>query len=84
MNVQARESVCHGKKLYRKSENTQRKVFKFLYSKFRHFNRRIGAHTCTNHTVPYGTALLGGTCPRHFVPGYDRAVPPGHFATGSS
>src|SRR5208282_4553258 len=24
------------------------------------------------------------TCPRHFVPGYDRTVPPGHFATGSS
>jgi hypothetical protein len=24
---------------------------------------------------------LGG--PRHFVPGYDRTVPPGHFATGS-
>jgi hypothetical protein len=24
---------------------------------------RIGAHTCTNHTVPYGTALLGGSVP---------------------
>jgi len=24
------------------------------------------------------------TCPRHFVPGYDRTVPPGHFATGFS
>src|SRR5208283_2422634 len=23
-------------------------------------NHRIGAHTCTNHTVPYGTALWGG------------------------
>jgi hypothetical protein len=23
-------------------------------------NPRIGAQTCTNHTVPYGTALLGG------------------------
>src|SRR5208282_4441416 len=22
--------------------------------------------------------------PRHFVPGYDRTVPPGHFATGSN
>src|SRR5208337_3137514 len=28
--------------------------------KFRHSNHRIGAHTCTNHTVPYGTALWGG------------------------
>src|SRR5271166_934272 len=26
---------------------------------------------------------LGWRCPRHFVPGYDRTVPPGHFATGS-
>src|ERR1700730_6581168 len=34
-------------------------------------------HTCTNHTVPYGTALLGRRCPRHFVPGYDHAIPLG-------
>src|SRR5271166_3891080 len=27
---------------------------------------------------------LGWRCPRHFVPGYDRTVPPGHFATASS
>jgi len=26
-------------------------------------NLRIGAHICTNHTVPYGTALLGCTVP---------------------
>src|ERR1700726_3885060 len=24
---------------------------------------RIGAHTCTNHTVPYGTALWVGAVP---------------------
>src|ERR1700722_13098878 len=24
---------------------------------------RIGAHTCTDRTVPYGTALLGGAVP---------------------
>jgi len=42
---------------------------------------RIGAHTATDHTVPYGTALWGWRCPRHFVPGYGRIVPPGHFAT---
>ncbi len=29
------------------------------------------------HTVPYGTAFAGGGCPRHFVPNYDRTVPPG-------
>jgi hypothetical protein len=40
-------------------------------------NLQIDAHTRTNHTVPYGTALLGWRCPRHFVPGYDHAVPPG-------
>ena len=46
-------------------------------------NHRIGAHTYTNQTVPYGTALLGWGSSRHFVPGYDRTVPPGHFATAS-
>jgi hypothetical protein len=40
-------------------------VFLFLFScsKLRHSNHRIGAHTCTNQTVPYGTALLGGAVP---------------------
>src|SRR6202011_3354730 len=47
------------------------------HSKFPPSNLRIGAHTCTNHTVPYGTALLGWRSPRHFVPGYDHAVPLG-------
>jgi hypothetical protein len=47
------------------------------HSKFPPSNLRIGAHTCTNHTVPYGTALLGWRSPRHFVSGYDHAVPPG-------
>jgi hypothetical protein len=42
------------------------------------------SHTCTNQTVPYGTAPSRWRFPRHFVPGYDRTVPPGHFATGSS
>jgi hypothetical protein len=37
---------------------------------------RIGAHTCTIQTVPYGTALWG-PFPRHFVPGYNRIVSPG-------
>jgi len=47
------------------------------YSKFRRTNHRIGAQACANHTVPYGTVLLDGAGPRHFVPGYDRTVPPG-------
>jgi hypothetical protein len=45
---------------------------------------RIGAHTDTDQTVPYGTALWGWHCPRHFMPGYGRTVPPGHLATGAS
>ena len=32
-----------------------------------------------DHTVPYGTVSRGLT-PRHFVPGYDRAVPLGQNA----
>src|ERR1700722_19715863 len=34
-----------------------------FHSKLRHSNHRIGAHTCANQTVPYGTALLGGSVP---------------------
>jgi hypothetical protein len=41
-----------------------------------HSNHHIGAHAGTNQTVPYGTALFDGG-PRHFVPSYDRTVPPG-------
>src|SRR5580693_6233901 len=52
----------------------------FLSSRIRNFVTPIieSVHNCANHTVPYGTALLGWRCPRHFVPGYDRTVPPGH------
>src|SRR6202035_4586703 len=38
-------------------------VFQFSYSKFRHSNHRIGAQTCTNHTVPYGTVLSRDAVP---------------------
>jgi hypothetical protein len=37
--------------------------------------RKIRPYTRTDHTVPYGTARLGCALSRHFVPGYDRAVP---------
>src|ERR1700726_4634645 len=57
--------------------------FSFRARNFVTPNHRIGAHTWANHTVPYGTVLLGWRCPRHFVPGYDRTVPPGRFATVS-
>src|ERR1700722_5771433 len=42
---------------------TIQQIFLFLLSELRHSNHRIGAHTCTNHTVPCGTALLGGAFP---------------------
>ena len=37
-----------------------------------------------DRTVPYGTGSFGWRFSRHFVPGYDRTVPPGQFATGFS
>ena len=56
-----------------------------VFLKFRHAHHRIGAYTCANQTVPYGTAPLGWRFPRHFVPGYDRDVPTGrarrHFVS---
>ena len=51
---------------------------RFEISSFRSSNR------CAN---PYGShrtlrdGLFVGACSRHFVPGYDRTVPPGRFAT---
>ena len=39
--------------------------------------RNTSGFAAPDHTVPYGTVLSGWRCPRHFVPGYDRAVPPG-------
>jgi hypothetical protein len=37
----------------------------------------IGTPTGANQTVPYGTGQLRWGCSRHFVPRYDRTVPPG-------
>ena len=44
-----------------------------------HISTRItsGTRSAPDHTVPYGTVPLGWGCSRHFVPGYDRPVPPG-------
>jgi hypothetical protein len=44
-------------------EIIQHKFLKFCISKFRHSNHRIGSLTRTNHTVPYGTAVLDGADP---------------------
>src|SRR5271165_7368028 len=63
MNVQARESVCHGKNCIVGQKSYNINVFSFRIRNFVTPNHRIGAHTCTNHTVPYGTALWGGAVP---------------------
>jgi len=62
MNAQAREGVCHGKEFHRRPESYNINCFSFVLE-FCHPNYRIGAPTCANHTVPYGTALLGGAFP---------------------
>jgi hypothetical protein len=45
--------------------------------KANHSNHRIGTHTGANQTVPYGDGPFEVAVSRHFVPGYDRTVPPG-------
>src|SRR5271156_6449696 len=62
MNAQAREGVCHGKEFHPRPESYNINCFSFVLE-FRHPNYRIGAPTCAHHTVPYGTALLGGAFP---------------------
>ena len=58
-----------------------RKAFVFEISSLQSSNRCAHLHE-SHRSLRDGT--LGWRCPRHFVPGYDRTVPPGHFATGSS
>ena len=41
-------------------------------------------HLHESHRTLRDGSLGWRTSPRHFVPGYDRTLPPGHFATGSS
>ena len=88
MNVQARESVCHGKKLYRPPESYNINVLSFLIRNFRHPNHRIGAHTRANHTVPTGRLFSGGAIPGTSCQATIGVVPTGracgHFATGFS
>jgi hypothetical protein len=49
-------------------------------STWRPFSREIPLGLAApDHTVPYGTVLSRDTFPRHFVPGYDHAVPLGQI-----
>src|SRR5580693_10471994 len=83
MNVQARESVCHGKKLYRRPEIIQQTFFKFSHSKFRHSNHRIGAQLRESHRTlrdgSFGVALSQALRAR-----LRSHRPSGTFATGFS
>src|SRR6202040_2688051 len=83
MNVQARKSVCHGKHCIAGQKSYNINVFSF---RIRNFVTPIIESVRTPARItPYPTGrLFGWRYPRHFVPGYDRTVPPGHFATGSS
>ncbi len=48
--------------------------------KFRHANTSITESKCAPRQESHRTlrdGSLGWRCPRHFVPGYDRTVPPG-------
>jgi len=47
------------KELYRRRKISQHTCEAFYYCAI--ISDRIGAHTDTDHTVPYGTALLGVT-----------------------
>jgi hypothetical protein len=40
-------------------------------------NHRIGAHAWRESDRTLRDGSFGWRCPRHFVPGYDRTVPPG-------
>jgi hypothetical protein len=51
-------------------------VTKFQIRRLKTLTLSVGL-AAPDHTVPYGTVLSEGRFPRHFVPGYDRAVPPG-------
>ena len=83
MNVQARESVCHGRKLYRRSVIIQHKVFKFYFCNLSLQSSNRWAHTWTNQTVPYGTVPLGVTLFQALRARLRSHRPPGHFATAS-
>jgi hypothetical protein len=80
--LEAREGVRHGKELYRRRELPQRKFEAFYHCAIT--SNRIGVRTDTDHIRLGGAGSLGWRCPRHFVPGYDHTVPPGHFAVGTT
>jgi hypothetical protein len=68
--------------------NLSKREFGFAKETRRTFRREIplGLAIPPDHTVPYGTVLLilSDAFPRHFVPGYDRTVPPGHISTATA
>src|ERR1700726_1673905 len=59
-------------------EIIQHKVFQFSYSKFVTPIIESVRTPAPITPCPTGRFFWGDACPRHFVPGYDRSVPPGH------
>ena len=66
-------------KLYRRSRAYNVNFFSCL---IRNFVAPITPARITPY--PAGRLFWGWRYPRHFAPGYDRTVPPGHFLTGFS
>jgi len=70
-----RDARLPWKELYRRCEIARHKFEAFYQCAIT--SDRIGAHTDTDHIRLGGDGSLGWRCPRHFVPGYGRTVPPG-------
>ena len=66
-------------------EHTDFLCFHIQTLSFQYCNHRIEVRALQESDRTYGTPPFGGAIPRHFVPGFDRTVPPGQkpFADGS-
>jgi hypothetical protein len=67
----------------RKSRTFQEEFLAFPKKHGVHFDEEPLGSAAPDHTEPYGTVLLRDAS-RHFVPGYDRVVPPGQYAFAES
>src|ERR1700746_1485549 len=63
MNVQAREGVYHGANCILDGKLRNIYLERYFSPRSHRARHRIGPHTRTDHTVPYGTARLGRAVP---------------------
>jgi hypothetical protein len=63
MNIQAREGVCHGANCILDGKLHNIYLERYFSPRSHPARHRIGPHTRTDHTVPYGTARLGRAVP---------------------